>query len=103
MSTSISPIQENFPNNGLGSYWRLSNRNAPFASPFWKNIYTAFTLAGHIVKDAAIELFFVLMFWLIITKMGQGRDLVVSLFEPDSIYNKWRIFFTVLSAARLSF
>jgi hypothetical protein len=102
MSTNISPVQQNYPNNGLGSYWRLSNRNAPFASPFWKNIYTAFTLAGHVLKDAAIELFFVLMFWLIITKMGQGRDLVVSLFEPDGIYNQWRIFFTVLSAASLS-
>jgi hypothetical protein len=102
MKPAFAQIQETYPNNGLGSYWRLSNRTAPFKSPFWKNIYTAFTLAGHVIKDAFIELFFVLVFWLIITKMGQGRDLVVSLFEPDGIYNKWRIFFTVLSAASLS-
>jgi hypothetical protein len=102
MKPGIAQIQQTYPNNGLGSYWRLSNRSAPFKSPFWKNIYTGFALVGNTLKDAFIELFFVFIFWLIITKMGQGRDLVVSLFEPDGIYNKWRIFYTVLSAVSLS-
>jgi hypothetical protein len=102
MKPAFAQIQESYPNNGLGSYWRLSNRTAPFKSRFWKNIYTGFALIGHTLRDAYIELFFVLIFWLITTKMGQGRDLIVSLFEPDGIYNQWRIFFTVLSAASLS-
>ena len=103
MSLDIAEIQRTYPNNGFGSYWKHSGRaSRGFPSKFWKNLNTGYRLTCLILKDAGIELFFLLIFWLIITKMSQGRDLIVSLFEPDGIYNQWRIFFTVLSAISLS-
>ena len=110
MSTDIAEIQKTYPNNGFGSYWRHSGKRSPFRSQpwrainvFWNEVNTGYRLTCLILKDAGIELFFLLSFWLIITKMSQGRDLIVSLFEPDGIYNQWRIFYTVLSAVSLSF
>src|SRR5574342_383241 len=110
-------IEHNYPNNGFGTYWRhtltspwqellnLPQWQTGFKRTFikaWIWIHKCFQLTGLILKDAGIELLFLLIFWAIITQMGQGRDIVVSLFEPDNIYSIWRIFYTVLSAFSLS-
>lgn len=54
------------------------------------------------VKDAGIELVFLAIFWLVIVQMSQGRDLVVSIFEPDGLYGKTRIVFTTLAVLSFS-
>ncbi|WP_205508895.1 hypothetical protein [Longitalea arenae] len=54
------------------------------------------------LKDAFIELLFLVLFWVVLAKMSQGRDLVVSLFEPDGIYGYKRIIFTTLAVLSLS-
>lgn len=100
-------MRNEYPNNGFRSYWRYLNRRATESGKSWfakflRGVQISFTLIGQILKDAGIELFFLLIFWLIITKMGQGRDLIVSLFEPDGIYGIWRIFYTVLSIISFS-
>ncbi|WP_119080666.1 hypothetical protein [Chitinophaga alhagiae] len=96
-----------YDNNGLRSYWRLLGRTTAFGNGSWFSrvlrwFQTGIKLVGLILEDAGIELLFLLAFWFIVTKMGQGRDLVVSLFEPDSIYGLDRIGFTVLSAISFS-
>lgn len=96
-----------YDNNGLRSYWRLLGRTTAFGNGTWfsrvlRRFQTGIKLIGLILEDAGIELLFLLAFWFIVTKMGQGRDLVVSLFEPDSIYGLDRIGFTILSAISFS-
>lgn len=54
------------------------------------------------IKDACIELLFLVLFWMVLAKMSQGRDLIVSLFEPEGIYGKTRIVFTTLAVLSLS-
>jgi hypothetical protein len=100
-------IQKIYPNNGFRSYWKdLSKRtslgNDNRFSKWMTWFQTASKLTGQVLKDAGIELFFLLIFWYIITKMGQGRDLIVSLFEPNGIYGKIRIVYTILSVISFS-
>lgn len=54
------------------------------------------------LKDAAVELILLTVFWAILVKMSQGRDLVVSLFENDGLYGNIRIIFTTLAVVSLS-
>ncbi|UYQ95469.1 hypothetical protein MKQ68_10195 [Chitinophaga horti] len=94
-------------NKGLQSYWRLLYRQTTIAgrsvwASFLRGFQTLVRLAGLILEDAGIEILFLVVFWAIVTKMGQGRDLIVSLFEPDSIYGLDRIAFTVGSAILFS-
>lgn len=96
-----------YENNGFRSYWKLLSKTTAFpdqslTSKVLNGFQTAIKLIQLILKDAGIELVFLLIFWLIVTKMGQGRDLIVSLFEPDSIYHRDRIFFTTLSTISFS-
>lgn len=99
----IAEVQEEYPNNGFISYWNhLRNVESGYKKGIWRWLYALFTMFSRILKDAGIELSFLLIFGAIIMYMGQGRDLVVSLFEPDNIYTKWRIFWTVMSAVSLS-
>ncbi|MEI6946892.1 hypothetical protein V9K67_06775 [Paraflavisolibacter sp. H34] len=99
-------MQQAYPNNGFRSYWRTVSATSPFRGSVFSGVlswvYTFLKVTAQIVKDAAIELAFLVVFWLVITKMGQGRDLIVSLFEPDGIYNIGRIFYTVLSVISFS-
>ena len=102
MVTSIGDIQQEYPNNGFWSYLQQLKDQSKSNKTFWKYVDAFFTLIWRVIKDAGIEITFLLIFWLIITKMSQGRDLIVSLFEPDNIYSSWRIFYTVASAFSLS-
>jgi len=95
---AIAEIQREYPNNGFGTYWGELKKESSFKSRWWKNVYAFFELTRQIIKDAGIELSFLLIFWAIITQMSQGRDIIVSMFEPDNIYTRWRIFYTVASA-----
>jgi hypothetical protein len=92
---------QKYPNNGFFSYYQLLRQSSDFTG-FLRGLQTLLRITIQVLKDAGIELFFLLLFWIIVTKMSQGRDLIVSLFEPDSIYTGWRVFFTVLSAICLS-
>ncbi|RPD42798.1 ABC-2 transporter permease [Chitinophaga barathri] len=96
-----------YENNNLRSYWRLLSKTTAFGNGTWLSrllrwFQTAAKLITLVLKDAGIELIFLLIFWYIITVMGQGRDLIVSLFEPDSIYSIDRIYWTILSAISFS-
>ena len=95
-------IQREYPNNGFGAYWRQLRDGSDYPSRWWRNVSAFFKLTWQIVKDAGIELTFLLIFWVIITNMSQGRDIIVGMFEPDNIYTRWRIFYTVGSAFSLS-
>jgi hypothetical protein len=59
-------------------------------------------LVWRTIKDACVELFFLLAFWAVLVKMSQGRDLIVSLFEPGGLYGKPRIIWTTLAVLSLS-
>jgi len=102
MRIDVASILNAYPNNAFSSYWQKAKKMTPFRSKFWRIVYAIFRLAGSIARDAGIELLCVLIFWLIITQMSQGRDLIVSLFEPDGIYTKNRVLITVLTAVSLS-
>lgn len=93
-------MQEHF-NNGFFSCWKVLRRANPLKG-FFGDLQTAFHLIGQIFRDAGVELFFLLLFWIIITKMSQGRDIVVSLFEPEGLYSDGRIFYTILAVMSLS-
>lgn len=95
-------IQHNYPNNGFGTYWRQLRDGSDYPSKWWRNVSASFQLTWQIIKDAGIELTFLLIFWIIITNMSQGRDIIVGMFEPENIYTRWRIFYTVGSALSLS-
>lgn len=92
---------QKYINNGFGSYYQQVSKDSSFTG-FFRVLDTLVKITVQILKDAGIELFFLLLFWIIVTKMSQGRDLIVSLFEPDSIYTGWRVVYTVLSAVCLS-
>jgi hypothetical protein len=102
MQSNLPSMQRAYPNNGLRSYWQHLRNGSTYKTGFWKTAHAFFQLSWQVLKDAGIELTFLFIFWIIITQMSQGRDLIVSLFEPDNIYTKWRIFWTVISAVSLS-
>jgi hypothetical protein len=94
-----------YPNNDFNAYvnhvydeYKLSNTN----SFLLKVIKILPVLIWRTLKDAFIELLFLVLFWVVLAKMSQGRDLVVSLFEPDGIYGYRRILFTTLAVISLS-
>jgi hypothetical protein len=94
-------------NMHLRLYWRqLAIKSNFTGGTFWQRLLRTFQnaarLLGLTLKDAGIELLFLLAFWAIITKMGQGRDLIVSLFEPQGIYGLDRIGFTTLTVISFS-
>ena len=100
-------LQRVYPNNGFRSYWKFLRRQTQMPGQKWyarwlREFQTGFILVGQILRDAGIELFFLLIFWFIITKMGQGRDLIVSLFEADGIYGPFRIVYTLLTVISFS-
>ncbi|MET0243926.1 MAG: hypothetical protein ABW174_10675 [Flavitalea sp.] len=92
-------------NNGLKTYVELlykqyySREDVHFV---FKLFLIAPILAWQTLKDAAVELIFLVLFWLIIMKMSQGRDLIVSLFEPGGLYGYRRVIFTTLAVTSLS-
>ena len=58
---------------------------------------TVLKVVGLIIRDAAIELLLLVLFGMIVLKMSQGRDLIVSMFEPGGLYTVGRILLTILS------
>jgi len=54
-------------------------------------------LLWDIVRYAFIELLLVSLFVLVLFEMSQGRDMVVSFFEPDGLFSAWRLVLTTLS------
>ena len=98
-----------YPNLGFASYWKLQRSRV---NPMYHEksipekalitLQTAFRLTGIILQDAAVELFFLLIFGIILTQMAQGRDIIVSLFEPDGIYSGMRVVYTLLAIVSLS-
>jgi len=94
-----------YPNNGLYSYVNLINDEyglKPKRSLILKFLSVLPIIIWRTLKDAGIELMFLLVFWVIIMKMSQGRDLVVSLFEPDGLYGNIRVVFTTLAVLSFS-
>jgi hypothetical protein len=100
---NVKAILDRYHNNGVVKHWYNVLGTTFKTNPILAFIHRVYQLTWLIMKDAGIELFFLLVFWLIITGMSQGRDLIVSLFEPDGIYSESRIFLTVLSGVSLSF
>ncbi|SHN38532.1 hypothetical protein [Chitinophaga sp. CF418] len=98
---------DSYHNHKLSSYWNLlsgSNGrvNENLLDKAAKNFQTLLRLIGKILADAAVELLYLIIFWFVITKMNQGRDLIVSLFEPDGIYGEYRVLFTILAVVSFS-
>lgn len=96
-----------YPNSGFVSYWKYLRRARDLEGNTGRRkvlrgfqIFSRFTL--QVLGDAGIELIFLAAFFVIITKLSQGRDLIVSLFEPEGLYSSLRIVYTVLSAVSLS-
>jgi hypothetical protein len=59
-------------------------------------------LLKKILVNAFIEIVLLILFYLVLSKMSQGRDLIVSMFEPDGLYGLPRIIFTLLSVVSFS-
>jgi hypothetical protein len=98
---------QTYPNNGFISYWQFLREKSffkkdNFRSKALRTLQTGIKLTGLILKDAGIELFFLLIFWLIMTGMSQGRDIVVGFFEPGGIYGIGRAVYTILSVISFS-
>ena len=68
----------------------------------WKLIRVLPIIIWRTLKDAFIEIVFLTIFWLVLVQMSQGRDLVVSIFEPDGLYGRTRIIFTTLAVVSFS-
>lgn len=94
-----------YPNNGFYSYINLiySQYTMPATDNFLLKIVKVLPIiAWRTIKDAGIELLFLLIFWFVIMKMSQGRDLIVSLFEPRGLYGETRIVLTTLAVLSFS-
>jgi hypothetical protein len=94
-----------YPNNGFRSYVNLIHEHYSLKPQRWffVRVLQVFpVLLFRIIKDAGIELLFLTIFWLVISQMSQGRDLVVSLFEPGGLYGGKRIFFISLAVISYS-
>jgi len=63
---------------------------------------SAFALCGLLIMDAGIEVLFLIGFGYVIIEMSQGRDLIVSMFEPQGLYGTSRIFLTLASLCAFS-
>lgn len=95
----------NYQNNDFGVYVNLVHQQHNYNPDdrFLLKLVKVFpVLVWRTLKDAGVELMFLLAFWCILVKMSQGRDLVVSLFEPEGLYGKTRILFTALAVISLS-
>ena len=94
-----------YPNNGFHSYVEDLYKKH-YTKPEKKFVVKVFKLlpviVTKIVKDTGVELLLLLIFWFIIAKMSQGRDLIVSLFEPDGLYGNLRVVFTTLAVISYS-
>ncbi|MFL5745963.1 MAG: hypothetical protein ACJ751_14920 [Niastella sp.] len=94
-----------YPNNDFSAYVDVVCKQYNFKLTdnfFVKLLKILPVLIWRTIKDACIELFFLFAFWMVLAKMSQGRDLIVSLFEPEGIYGKTRIVFTTLAVLSLS-
>src|SRR5688500_3646239 len=94
-----------YHNNGFRSYVNLvyDEYNFKKTNHFYLKLLKIFpVIVWRTIQDAAIELIFLLVFWAILVKMSQGRDLIVSLFEPNGLYGKTRIVFTTLAILSFS-
>ncbi len=59
-------------------------------------------ILGMILMDAAVELILVILFGFVIVKMSQGRDIIVSMFEPKGNYGEIRIVLTIAAVTAFS-
>jgi hypothetical protein len=94
-----------YPNNDFNAYVNLVYDDYKFrkTNSFLLKFIKIFpVLVWRTLKDACVELLFLVFFWAVLVKMSQGRDLIVSLFEPDGLYGKMRIIFTTLAVISLS-
>jgi hypothetical protein len=96
-----------YPNSGFVSYWKYLRKTSDLEGDtlfirVLRGFQTLSRFTLQVLGDAGIELLFLAAFFFIITKMSQGRDLIVSLFEPQGLYSSMRIVYTVLSAMSLS-
>ena len=65
-----------YSNNGFRSYVNKVHAEYSFRPTKWflvKLLLVLPVLLFQTIKDAGIELFFLLIFWLVIAKMSQGR------------------------------
>ncbi len=92
------------PNNGLNSYAQQLHDEYGLKEYrlIPKVIQVMPIILWRTLKDAGIEILFLVVFGYIIISMSQGRDLVVSLFEPDGLYGNSRIIFTTLAVISFS-
>ena len=67
-----------------------------------KSIQVFPILLGRVLYDAFIEISLLVLFYVVISRMAQGRDLIVSMFEPDGLYGAARIFWTLGSVLSFS-
>jgi hypothetical protein len=89
-----------FVNNGFKPYVEQLYQAAPvFQTRFFfiKVLLVLPTLLWQILRDTFIEVILVFLFFLIVNKMSQGRDMVVSFFEPEGLYGIARVGFTTLT------
>jgi len=94
-----------YSNNGFYSYVNLvySEFSLKPTNSFLLKLFKIFpVIIWRTLKDAGIELFFLIVFWAILIEMSQGRDLIVSLFEPGGLYGDARIFFTTVAVVSYS-
>src|SRR5690349_8576010 len=62
---------------------------------FFKRILIVLTvMVLDTLSDAFIELLLVVLFLLGALRIDQGKDLIVSLFEPEGFYGYWRLGYT---------
>jgi hypothetical protein len=94
-----------YPNNDFNAYVNLVYDDYKLRKTnnfLFKLIKIFPVLVWRTLKDAFVELLFLVFFWAVLVKMSQGRDLIVSLFEPGGLYGKTRIIFTTLAVISLS-
>lgn len=69
-------------------------------------IVRLWNLIGYITVElfvnALIELGMVIIFWVLLSKIGQGRDIIVGMFEKDGTYGIERLYFTLASIVLFS-
>jgi len=94
-----------YPNNDFDAYVNLvyDDYKLRKTNNFLLKLIKIFpVLVWRTLKDACVELLFLMLFWAVLVKMSQGRDLIVSLFEPGGLYGNSRIVFTTLAVLSLS-
>lgn len=99
-----SPFYD-YPNNDFIAYGRKLYRDSKLGrSPYTlvQILQILPRLIWRVLHDAGIEIVLLLMFYAVLTFMSQGRDLIVSMFEPNGIYGYKRILITTLSVLSYS-